>query len=408
MKIKEAAQYCGLTEKAIRLYEAKGLICPRTEEKNGRTYREYDDKTIRTLLTVGILRRADFTIEQIGMMLGSPDRIGEVFASYKEVIRENSERLAALNRVMETMDAEDLCDIDRFADTLAESMTDGAGSTLPQPDTKEEMKAPAPPAVRLRHTVWDEELTKEEKERIYRQFADKRERRDRWMDKMLCLPRKIGGFFRGISEKIRAKTRDEQGRVKKSVKTFLAFLCVVAVLVTGLGSAWGKLRRIQNDCTYGIFWSMHDVVYALRNTVTTGRYTYGHSEVVCRNLALIEGYVDTADDVYYHAFNQISREYDGVEALLDAMGCTHTGFINSERAEAILYDGAISDKEMQFIELLYEDLSEVYAIMLAEDGLNRRDDLDYGMIHDAIHAFLDKWGEWRDMNYDTPYRLLLR
>ena len=36
MKIKQAAATCGLTEKAIRLYEEKGLITPSYTEKNGR------------------------------------------------------------------------------------------------------------------------------------------------------------------------------------------------------------------------------------------------------------------------------------------------------------------------------------------------------------------------------------
>ena len=36
MKIKEAAEKTGLTEKAIRLYEDKGLIAPPVTEKGGR------------------------------------------------------------------------------------------------------------------------------------------------------------------------------------------------------------------------------------------------------------------------------------------------------------------------------------------------------------------------------------
>ena len=38
MKIKEAAEKLGLTEKAIRLYEDKGLIAPPITEINGRKY----------------------------------------------------------------------------------------------------------------------------------------------------------------------------------------------------------------------------------------------------------------------------------------------------------------------------------------------------------------------------------
>lgn len=404
MKIKEAAQYCGLTEKAIRLYEAKGLIRPSTEEKNGRTYREYDEETIRTLLTVGTLRRADFTMEQIGLMQADPDKIPQVFAEYRTEIHENAARLTALDQALSQMDAGELHDLDRFAAHLADAMVPQGLTT----SSADEGAAVSPTVVHFRQSVWDEELSAEEKEEAYRKFIKKQERRDRLSDVMLAFPRKIGGGFRWLKDRVDPIIRDGQGKVKKSAKTFLVFVCVGAVLSAGLTSAVGKLRQIEDNCAYEIYISMHDAVYALRNAVTTGSYTYGHSEVVCRNLALIHGYVKTADDVYYHAFNQLSRRYDEIDGLVRAMGCTYTGTVNSERAEAILYDGVLSENEMQFIELLYADLSEVYAIMLAEDGLNRREDLDYDMIHDAIHGFLDKWGEWRDMNYDTPYRLLMK
>ena len=126
MKIKEAAKYCGLTEKAIRLYESKGLIRPPTAEKNGRTYREYDAKTLRDLLTVGTLRRADFTLEQIGIMQSSPERICEIFTAYRDEIHANTERLSGLGRAMKNIIIDEAMNLDCVADQLALAM-------LPQP-----------------------------------------------------------------------------------------------------------------------------------------------------------------------------------------------------------------------------------------------------------------------------------
>jgi DNA-binding transcriptional MerR regulator len=115
MKIKEAAALCGLTEKAIRLYEAKGLIHPVSEERGGRTFRDYDDACIRELMTVGILRHANFSMEQIGEMQTSPERIPEIFAAYREEIRANAAQLSALAARIEAIDADALADPEKNA-----------------------------------------------------------------------------------------------------------------------------------------------------------------------------------------------------------------------------------------------------------------------------------------------------
>ena len=119
MKIKEVASLCGLTEKAIRLYENRGLITPKTEEKNGRMYREYDENCIRVLKTVGILRRADFSLDQIGEMKSSPDRIPEIFESYRKALEENGNKINLLRAAAERMEDTCFCGIDDFADRLA-------------------------------------------------------------------------------------------------------------------------------------------------------------------------------------------------------------------------------------------------------------------------------------------------
>jgi len=62
MRIKEAAARTSLTEKAIRLYEEKGLITPDITEINGRKFRDYSEETVKQLETIAKLRKSFFTV----------------------------------------------------------------------------------------------------------------------------------------------------------------------------------------------------------------------------------------------------------------------------------------------------------------------------------------------------------
>ncbi len=404
MKIKEAAQYCGLTEKAIRLYETKGLIHPKTEEKNGRTFREYDDETIRTLLTVGTLRRADFSMEQIGLMQQSPERIPEVFSAYCEEVKENAQRLDALSRVMESMDLSGDVTLAEFADRLAVAMMpEGFAATL----TGENATAAEPPVIHFHHYVWDEEGTREEKEDAYRRFLQKQARREKVEDIVFALPRKLGAGWRWIRERVDRRIRDENKKVKKTVKLSVVFLMVCGILLNGLLNAERKFDKVQLGCAYDIFFAMHDVVYTLRNTVRTGEYTYGHSETMVRNLAIIDEANAMGEFIYHSTIRRGFDTFCGWKGLIDAVGCTYGSIHNGKRVGSILYDGMVSDKELEFLTLLLADLEEVYGIMLGEDGLNRRGDLDYPLIRKRLNQFAKKWGEWSvSVHSESPYDLL--
>ena len=75
MRIKEAARKTGLTEKTIRYYESRGLVQPDTEERNGRTWRDYTEDHIRLLEAVAILRRAQLLRSELKRreVQGAPD-----------------------------------------------------------------------------------------------------------------------------------------------------------------------------------------------------------------------------------------------------------------------------------------------------------------------------------------------
>ena len=63
MRIKEAEQRTGLTAKAIRLYESKGLLKPARETEND--YRDYTEEDVSRLKNIAILRKLDLSVAEI-------------------------------------------------------------------------------------------------------------------------------------------------------------------------------------------------------------------------------------------------------------------------------------------------------------------------------------------------------
>ena len=63
MRIKEVEQRTGLTAKAIRLYETKGLLTPARETEND--YRDYTEEDVARLKTIAILRKLDLSVAEI-------------------------------------------------------------------------------------------------------------------------------------------------------------------------------------------------------------------------------------------------------------------------------------------------------------------------------------------------------
>ena len=96
MRIKEAARKTGLTEKTIRYYENRGLVQPDTEERNGRTWRDYTEDHIRLLEAVAILRKAQFHVEEIDAILSDPGSIPEVLDKVGNRVEEAYETLGKL------------------------------------------------------------------------------------------------------------------------------------------------------------------------------------------------------------------------------------------------------------------------------------------------------------------------
>ena len=155
MQIKQAAAQCGLTEKAIRLYEEKGLITPTYTEKNGRQFRDYNEETVARLQTIATLRKSFFSIEQIAEILDHPENIPAVFASYRAELHKQYADLKPLISRAEEIDAASLSDVNAVSNAM----------TAPAPHG---ISDEALPTVHFR--VWDEGASIDERERAYARY----------------------------------------------------------------------------------------------------------------------------------------------------------------------------------------------------------------------------------------------
>ena len=138
MRIKEAARRTGLTEKAIRYYENRGLVLPDTEERNGRTWRDYTEDHIRLLEAVAILRRAQFHVEEIDAILADPGSIPEVLDEVFRRVEEAYETLGRLRSELKRREVQDAPDMLTLAEELKETVKP---LPLPPQDLKFNFKA---------------------------------------------------------------------------------------------------------------------------------------------------------------------------------------------------------------------------------------------------------------------------
>ena len=104
MKIKTVCEVTGLTDRTIRYYIEERLISPTyTENYLGRKAFDFSDKDIDTLKHISLLRRFDFTIEEIRRIIvdasSSNDIISDVKRRTEEAVSQGEEKLRILSRL---------------------------------------------------------------------------------------------------------------------------------------------------------------------------------------------------------------------------------------------------------------------------------------------------------------------
>lgn len=105
MRIGEAAAAAGMTTKALRFYEAEGLLP--MPERSGNGYRDYGDGTIGRLQFIGRGRAAGLTLAQIREILRLRDadtapcrQVGELLGKELECLDARIAELVALRGVV--------------------------------------------------------------------------------------------------------------------------------------------------------------------------------------------------------------------------------------------------------------------------------------------------------------------
>lgn len=111
MKIKEVMQRTGLSEKTIRYYEACGLIHTITSRSNGRTYHEFDENSIAELQNILMLRKAEFSIEEIRKMQQDPTCISAIVTAYQQRFGEKKKIIGKLIADDQLQSADDWKDL---------------------------------------------------------------------------------------------------------------------------------------------------------------------------------------------------------------------------------------------------------------------------------------------------------
>ncbi|MBW9146580.1 MerR family transcriptional regulator [Clostridium sp. CM027] len=101
MKINEVMKETGVTKKAIYYYEEVGLIRPQKEEEsNYRIYTMYD---INRLITINALRKLDFSIKDIQLILLEKQDVAQVIKKQLDIINEKIKLLDSSKGVLENL-----------------------------------------------------------------------------------------------------------------------------------------------------------------------------------------------------------------------------------------------------------------------------------------------------------------
>lgn len=91
LRIGDIVARTGLSERAVRHYEAKKLIAPARSDSGQRLYGADD---LMRLARVALLRRAGFGLDDIAAMMGAPADAKTIVAAHLETLRANREAIA--------------------------------------------------------------------------------------------------------------------------------------------------------------------------------------------------------------------------------------------------------------------------------------------------------------------------
>lgn len=96
MLIHEVEERCGISKKNIRFYEQQGLLQPK---RNASNYREYEEDDIIVLKKIILLRKLDFSLDEIWQILQDPNSLPTYLKEQEVVLKHASTQVKALQEV---------------------------------------------------------------------------------------------------------------------------------------------------------------------------------------------------------------------------------------------------------------------------------------------------------------------
>ena len=124
LQIGQLARLTGLSAKALRLYEERGLLKPCAHSAAG--YRLYGEVALRRLMQITVLRRSGFSLAQISALLKSGGNdAADILAARVEAlerdVRDKLQALATLRRVMAEIGSTPSSNIPQLLESLSMS-----------------------------------------------------------------------------------------------------------------------------------------------------------------------------------------------------------------------------------------------------------------------------------------------
>lgn len=120
LRIGQIAERTGLSAKALRLYEARGLLAPDARSASG--YRLYGTTALARLAEIAVLRRAGFTLADIGALLlreaAAMALIEARIVVLRREVRDKSAALATLEQAWRRLDPASSTDVEQLLEGI--------------------------------------------------------------------------------------------------------------------------------------------------------------------------------------------------------------------------------------------------------------------------------------------------
>lgn len=116
MLIREVEERCGISKKNIRFYEQQGLLQPK---RNASNYREYEEADLIVLKKIILLRKLDFSLEEIHQILQDETAFAPLLEQRKASLIEAGEQVVTMKKICMQLETtitggntltEELCD----------------------------------------------------------------------------------------------------------------------------------------------------------------------------------------------------------------------------------------------------------------------------------------------------------